>query len=133
MKLNPAKEECERIKKSLTEFNNANVGEDGHAELNLAEYDDEGALIGGLLGGTYWGWLYVDFLWVEEDCRRQGLGSRLLEAAEQEARRRGCHHVYLDTMSWQAPLFYQKHGYRMIGTLPDIPRGNRKFLFMKEL
>ena len=77
--------------------------------------------------------MYIDILWVREDHRRQGVGSRLLTEAEKEAMRRGCHHVHVDTMSWQAPAFYQKHGYEVIGVLPDIPLGNQKYLLMKAL
>ena len=40
---------------------------------------------------------------------------------------------HLDTMSWQAPDFYKKHGYSVIGILPDIPSGNQKYLLMKAL
>ena len=57
----------------------------------------------------------------------------LLQKAEQEAVARGCHHVHLDTMSWQAPMFYQKHGYEILGVLPDIPKGNQKYLLIKSL
>ena len=115
------------------QFNNGVVGEDGHCPLNLVEYDADGNIIAGLLGGTYWGWMYVDILWVHESHRGKGIGSRLLLVAEREAVRRGCHHVHLDTMSWQAPAFYQKHGYEIIGVLPDIPSGNQKYLLMKAL
>ena len=133
MNFNPSEKETEQIRKSLFEFNAGKVGEDGHTPLNIIEYDAEGNLIGGILGGTYWGWMYVDILWVREDHRKKGIGSKLLSAAEKEAKSRGCHHVHLDTMSWQAPKFYEKHGYTVIGILPDIPSGNQKYLLMKEL
>ena len=129
----PAENEIQYIRESLNQFNRERVGDDGHTPLNIVEYDAEGSLIGGILGGTYWGWMYVDILWVREDRRRIGIGSKLLREAEAEAARRGCHHVHLDTMSWQAPEFYQKHGYEVIGILPDIPVGNQKYLLMKAL
>ena len=133
MNYNPSEKETEQIRKSLFEFNAGKVGDDGHTPLNIVEYDSDGNLIGGILGGTYWGWMYVDILWVREDHRKKGIGSKLLSAAEKEAKSRGCHHVHLDTMSWQAPEFYKKHGYTVIGILPDIPSGNQKYLLMKEL
>ena len=77
--------------------------------------------------------MYIDILWVHEEHRNRGIGSCLLSRAEQETVRRGCHHVHVDTMSWQAPGFYQKHGYELIGILPDIPQGNQKYLLMKAL
>ena len=133
MNRHPSETETDYIREALNQFNCAHVGDDGHTPLNLIEYDADGNIIGGLLGGTYWGWMYIDILWVREDHRRQGVGSRLLTEAEKEAVRRGCHHVHVDTMSWQAPMFYQKHGYEVIGVLPDIPRGNQKYLLMKAL
>ena len=54
-------------------------------------------------------------------------------AAESEAKKRGCHSVHVDTMSWQAPEFYKKHGYKIIGELNDVPVGNKKFHLIKEL
>ena len=133
MNKNPREDEIRHIRDSLNQFNQKAVGDDGHTPLSLVEYDSNGNIIGGLIGGTYWGWLYVDILWVHENHRQRGIGSRLLRAAEEEAVRRGCHHVHLDTMSWQAPAFYQKHGYQMIGILPDIPKGHQKYLLMKAL
>ena len=106
MKREASESEIEAVRLGLKSFNDDAVGPDGHTPLNLVELDEKGEVIAGLLGGTYWGWMYVDTLWVREDHRRRGLGSRLLCEAEDEARRRGCHHVHLDTMSWQAPDFY---------------------------
>ena len=133
MNINPTEKEIKYIRDSLNQYNNERVGEDGHTPLYIIEYDENGNSIGGILGGTYWGWMYVDILWVHENHRKKGIGSRLLREAEQEAVRRGCHHVHLDTMSWQAPEFYKKHGYEVIGILPDIPIGNEKLLLMKAL
>ena len=133
MNITPTENEIKYIREELNQFNNERVGEDGHTPLNIVEYDTNGNIIGGILGGTYWGWMYVDILWVHESHRYKGIGSKLLCTAEKEAIRRGCHHVHLDTMSWQAPEFYQKHGYEVIGILPDIPNGNQKYLLMKAL
>ena len=133
MNNNPSKREMDFVRDSLMQFNNTCVGKDGHTPLNLVEYDADGNIIAGILGGTYWGWMYVDILWVHESHRGKGIGTKLLLEAEKEAVRRGCHHVHLDTMSWQAPEFYKKHGYEVIGILPDIPSGNQKYLLMKAL
>ena len=133
MNHDPSKNEIDFIRESLMRFNEERVGKDGHSPLCLGEYDTDGKIIGGLIGGTYWGWMYVDILWVHEDHRRKGIGTKLLLEAEKEAMRRVCHHVHLDTMSWQAPDFYKKHGYEVIGILPDIPKGNQKYLLQKAL
>ena len=133
MNFRPSESEIQAIRESLHQFNREAVGDDGHTPLCIVEYDDGGNPIGGLLGGTYWGWMYVDILWVHENHRHKGIGSKLLLAAEKEAICRGCHHVHLDTMSWQAPEFYKKHGYEVVGILPDIPSGYQKYLLTKVL
>ena len=133
MNCNPTKKEIDFVREALMKFNTDRVGNDGHSPINFIEYDTNGNIIAGILGGTYWGWMYVDILWVHENHRRKGIGTKLLKEAEKEATVRGCHHVHLDTMSWQAPKFYKKHGYEVIGILPDIPSGNQKYLLMKTL
>jgi ribosomal protein S18 acetylase RimI-like enzyme len=81
----------------------------------------DGRLVGGLYGETRWGWLKVSTLFVVADCRRSGVGRRMLLAAEAEARDRGCTGVRLDTFSFQAPGFYERLGYRRFGELPGYP------------
>ncbi len=133
MNYNPTEEEIAFVNSTLAKFNKEKVGADNHELLNIVEYDENNSIIAGILGGTYWGWLHIDILWVAEKCRKQGIGSKLLKAAEEEARKRGCHSVHLDTMSWQAPEFYKKHGYKIISELENIPAGNKKFHLIKEL
>lgn len=133
MNYNPTEEEIAFVNNALAKFNEEKVGADNHELLNIVEYDENNSIIAGILGGTYWGWLHIDILWVAEKCRKQGIGSKLLKAAEEEAQKRGCHSVHLDTMSWQAPEFYKKHGYKIISELENIPAGNKKFHLIKEL
>lgn len=133
MNHNPSESEIEFVNNALARFNDAKVGPDNHELLNIVEYDDSGNVIGGILGGTYWSWMHIDILWVDEKFRKQGIGSKLLQAAEDEARRRGAHSVHVDTMSWQAPDFYKKHGYKIISELNDIPKGNKKYHLIKQL
>ena len=62
MNINPTKNETDFIRDSLAGFNDERVGADGHTPLNIVEYDEDGSIIGGILGGTYWGWMYIDIL-----------------------------------------------------------------------
>ncbi len=133
MNYNPTEKEIAFVNSALAKFNEEKVGADNHELLNIVEYDENNSIIAGILGGTYWGWLHIDILWVAEKCRMQGIGSKLLKAAEEEAKKRGCHSVHIDTMSWQAPEFYKKHGYKIISELENIPAGNKKFHLIKEL
>lgn len=133
MNYTPNKNEIEFVNNALEKFNNMHAGPDNHLLLNIVEYDENQNVIAGILGGTYWGWLHIDILWVDENFRSKKIGSRLLIAAENEAKKRGCHSVHVDTMSWQAPEFYKKHGYELISELDNIPNGYKKFHFIKRL
>ena len=133
MNYNPNKNEIEFVNNALEKFNNMHVGPDNHLLLNIVEYDENQNVIAGILGGTYWGWLHIDILWVDENFRSKKIGSQLLIAAEKKKKKRGCHSVHVDTMSWQAPEFYKKHGYELISELDNIPNGYKKFHFIKRL
>src|SRR5262249_36096623 len=95
--------------------------------------DDQQRLCAGIKGWTWCGSGYISALWVHEHLRGQGVGTQLLQAAEQEARTRGCHQVVLDSYSFQAPGFYQKHGYEVFAILEDHPRNHRNYYLRKRL
>lgn len=80
---------------------------------------DDGTILGGLTGKTYWEYLDVYFLWVASERRGAGLGAKILAAAEEEAAKRGCKHSLLNTFSFQAPEFYLKVGYAQVGFAPE--------------
>ncbi len=82
---------------------------------------------------TYWDWLDIAVLWLDERLRGEGHGTRLMRVAEDEAMRRGCVHSYLSTLSFQARGFYEGLGYRVIGRLDDYPPGHVKYWLRKDL
>jgi GNAT superfamily N-acetyltransferase len=101
--------------------------------LAVVVRDGQGNLVGGLTGGTYWGWLHIGYLWITEDLRGRGHGTRILLEAEGEAVRRGCHRAHLDTHDFQALPFYLKHGYSVYGELQDLPPGHWRYSLQKRL
>ena len=125
--------ESAELRAALHEFNFATTGYRDGRSLSCFLRDDDGALVAGIDGFTWGGYARIDYLWVAEPRRGQGLGSRLLAAAEAEARRRGCGTIVLDTHSFQAPDLYRRHGYTEIGTTVDTPRGYTQTLFQKGL
>lgn len=102
-------------------------------DLTLVIRDEAGAIRGGLVAETVWSWMYVRLLAVHETLRRESLGRRLLERAEEIARVRGCVGVWLDTYSFQAPGFYLKLGYEEWGRLDDYPPGHCRIFLRKRL
>jgi len=92
-----------------------------------------GRVLGGVVGHFFGGWLNVSLLWVDEGYRNRGYGSSLLRIMEGEAVRNGCRYAHLDTYSFEARPFYERHGYSLFAALDDYPAGFSKFFLKKRL
>jgi GNAT superfamily N-acetyltransferase len=130
---NPDPADVEAVHAGLREYNRQQVGYEDARRLVLIVRDRDGQIVGGVLGYTYWGWLSIDILWLDETMRRTGLGSRLLKMAESEAVARGCEQAMLDTMDFQAPDFYPRHGYETYAVLDGFAGEHKRFYFRKQL
>ena len=75
----------------------------------------------------------VGVYYEDESLRGQGIGSKLLKAAEEEAKKRGCKYSFVDTFSFQAPAFYVKHGYKEVFALKEYPITGARYYYTKEL
>ncbi len=124
---------AQRLIDEINEFNLKATGIAEFHEMLIAETDDDGELMAGVYGWCWGGTCWIEALWVREDMRRGGVGSRLLAAAEKEARRQGCAQIALDTHTFQAPSFYERHGFDVVGELTDYPRGHSNLLLRKQL
>jgi GNAT superfamily N-acetyltransferase len=129
----PAAEDVAAIGNGLAAFNEADVGPANRVPMVVVVRDEAGALVGGISGYTAWRWLYVQWLWVAESQRGQGLAGRMLAAAEAEAKVRGCHGAYIDTFSPVALRVYQRAGYAAFGALEDFPKGRTRTFLQKAL
>ena len=95
--------------------------------------EDKNMVIGGAIGESEFGWMIVQYLWVNSRVRKQGIGSQIMSEVEKLAQSRKCTGIYLDTFSFQAPRFYKRLGYSKIGKLDDHPHGFSKMWFAKRL
>ncbi|SMQ85364.1 Acetyltransferase (GNAT) family protein [Devosia lucknowensis] len=129
----PAQGDLDFIGTSLAAFNDADVGASDRRPLAVLIRDPDGALVAGISGYTAWGWLYVQWLFVAESQRGQGLAAQMLDAAEDEARRRGCRGAYIDTFNPSALKVYERAGYTIFGQLPDFPTGRTRSFLSKAL
>ena len=121
------------VSQGLDDFNLQFADYADYKRLAIFLRDEKDEVVGGLIGGTFWGYLYVETLWVKENHRNQGHGRKLLNAAEREAVERGCRYAHLNTHSFQALSFYQKHGYKVVGELEELPPGHSRYLLRKVL
>jgi len=117
----------------LSQSNVERTGDGKIEHLCVVARDSDDALMGGIYGEIYWGWLNILAIWVAPQLRRHGLGTQLLARAEAEAPAKGCHGAYLDTFSFQSVEFYTRAGYEIFGTLEQFPNGHSRHFLRKPL
>jgi GNAT superfamily N-acetyltransferase len=118
----------------LRRYNAQQAGIDDVRPLAVVVSDpDTREVVGGITGRTSLGLLFIDLVYLPDDLRGGGLGSRILQAAEDEGRRRGCHAAVLYTISFQAPGFYTRRGWRVFGEIPCDPPGTSRIFMTKTL
>lgn len=99
--------------------------------MNIYVEDEQGNLIAGMVAETFGNWLEIEYLYVGEDLRGQGLGSEILNRAEKEARERNCKYSFVDTFNFRAPDFYKKHGYKEVFALKEYPFAGQRDYYTK--
>lgn len=101
--------------------------------IEIIARNNDGELIGGLYGRSIWGTLEIKTFVVKTENRNEGIGKQLMLEAEKEAKKRNCKYISLDTFSFQSPLFYEKLGFKKIGTETDFPKGYEKYYYRKKI
>ena len=130
----PDPDDVALISDALDEFNVQRTGTDDRRLLAVLVKDPEtNRVVGGLTGRTSLGLLFVDLFHLPPELRGSGIGSEVLRRAEAEGRRRGCRAAVLYTISFQAPGFYEKHGWRVFGKVPCDPPGTTRVFMTKNL
>ena len=116
----------------LIRYNDEKMGKQKYKRLAISLREDD-AIVGGIVGEIWTAVLFIQYLWLEQGLRGGGLGTKLIEAIEEEARHFGATRSYLDTMSFQAPGFYRACGYREFGSIEGYPGGVTRHWFTKTL
>jgi len=129
----PSGEDIAALGAGLTEHALATTKTAGFEPIGVFARTDDATIVGGIAAFINWSWLHVTLVWVAAPLRGTGLGHRLLTAIEEVGVRRGCAHAHLDTFSYQARPFYERHGYALFATLDDYPAGQQRFFMRKAL
>lgn len=126
-------QDLDEIRLGLNAFNSKFINIDEMKSIGVFVTDERGKKLAGLTGSTSGNWLRIDMLWVGDALRGKGVGSQLMLAAEQEARRRGCLYAQVDTASFQARPFYEKLGYSLRFSFDHYPRHHQRHYLSKTL
>ncbi|HTD07147.1 GNAT family N-acetyltransferase [Undibacterium sp.] len=129
----PKPAEMGMVIKGLGAYNASKADGEMPNYLFITVRGEDGSIEGGLVGATYLGWLQVQAVWISDALRGLGYGTALMQEAENEAIRRGCPRVFLETLSFQALPFYEKRGYVVFSRLADLPPGGARYALTKQL
>ena len=126
----------DRVVELLVEYNLSKTKQfekEINKPIEIIARNELNEIIGGLYGRSLWGTLEIKTFVVKTENRNEGIGRKLIEQAEKEAKNRNCRFISLDTFSFQAPEFYEKLGFIKIGTETDFPKGFEKLYYRKKL
>jgi len=115
----------------LKEHKYEHMGPEDTLPLSVVARDEDNKIIGGVSGRTIYKNFLIGIVWVDKETRGTGLGRKLMEFAEVEAKKRGCLVAQLDTLSFQAPDFYQKLGFDIVGTVPGFSGSPERYFLLK--
>ncbi len=130
---NPSPVDVGRLERGLYLFEEARLGNPGHDHFSLFIRDPVGNIHAGIDGHIMWDRVFLKTLWVAEKLRKQGLGTRLVEALEAESIRRSCKSVWLTALGARACHFYTRLGYYIYGTHEDYVKGEALISLRKDL
>lgn len=119
---------------ALYRHNVERTGVDDRAPIGAKLTDPaSGAVLGGLWGRTELGLLFLSMFVLPKSIRGRSLGSQLISAVEEEAKRRGCERAVVETSTFQAPGFYERHGYEEFGRVEFGVPGHARVWLRKSL
>ncbi|KTC64735.1 GNAT family acetyltransferase [Legionella adelaidensis] len=95
--------------------------------------DEENVIVGGCSGGTLYGCIHIDNLWVDERIRNKGWGTKLVRAALSYGQEKGCAMATVNTMDWEALGFYQKLGFTLEFERHGFHKNSIFYFLRKEL
>jgi GNAT superfamily N-acetyltransferase len=132
-KENPTEKEINIVRHGLRAYNRQYWGNTKNNPYLIKIQAEQGSVIGGAFFYVFGNWLEVEYVWIEETYRNKGIGKRLLKEVESIAKQEGCKKGCLNTFDFQARVFYEKQGYKIVYTQEQIPKENTRYYMEKEL
>jgi GNAT superfamily N-acetyltransferase len=128
------KEIDEKILSGIREYNSPIFGYFDPQPFTVYSQNENGEIIAGASCDIIMKKvLRIHYLWVSDEYRKQGLGTKIINKIEELAKEKGCKNIHLDTFEFQAPRFYEKNGFKCIGTIPGWLEGQDYIFYRKRV
>ncbi|WP_417760351.1 GNAT family N-acetyltransferase [Shewanella sp.] len=133
----PARDDLALLSLGIQAYNQgflpAEVALEADTHFAVLARDEQGQVCGGIRANAFWNYCIIELLWLSDTVRGQGVGTRLITAAEAFALANGFTAVRVETLDFQAKPFYEKQGYRVYGELANHPQGHTTYCLVKDL
>jgi len=121
------------LEDKIYEHNSSEINKSDGELFSRIIRDENERIIAGIAGWTWAGACEITQFWVDENARNNGIGKLLLSAAETEAKSKRCFIILIKSYSFQAPHFYERHGYKIEYVLNDFPPGHDYYMLSKRI
>src|SRR5687768_12650965 len=132
---NPTKQDRKQLKESFRLYNLSVIpdlpSEDEDQLVAVYLRRDDGTIGGGVEANIYWDGIEIELLWMSEELRGAGFGTRLMQEMERQAKEKGAGIAFLKT--GEARKFYESLGYEVFGILEDRPIDTKLYYMKKRL
>jgi GNAT superfamily N-acetyltransferase len=134
IEFDPPEEQILALRHQLRQDNFRKVGPDiDGIGMSIMVRSNSDELLAGISGYLWSKVFEIDYLWVHETLRGQGVGSKLVLDMEEEAKERGCRTITANMFSFQASEFYRKLGYVAFGVIDGYGDRFQKYFLSKDL
>lgn len=132
---NGFEDDVDYICDQLENFNNEHLKiKHDYIKINRKLVNKDGRVVAAMMAGVddidvAWIWK----IWVDEEYRNQGIGTRLLKHFEKKAKEKGATKILAEEIyDWNIG-FFLKAGYKVAMELPDLPKGHTFYIIDKDL
>lgn len=128
----PNSEESKPIEDGITEYGLSQVN--GIAPKKWAFHAVEaGEIVGGAIGRVHFSQFYLDNIWVKEEFRSEGLGTKIHESVVACAKQCACQRIQLNTLNEKAIGFYTRLNYEILATIEGYVDGFNLYYMAKKI
>ncbi len=135
--LSPSKEDLQTISQGIQSYNQGHMPDDVVFEKDtrfaVFAKNDSDEVVGGIRATAFWNYCIIELLWLSDEVRGEGIGTKLMGQAEAFALESGFEYIRTETLDFQAKPFYEHLGYKVYGQLKDYPKGHTTYCLVKEL
>lgn len=130
---NPKLRDMDVLTAGLSSYANEKKGLEPAEPFAFFLKDESEKIYGGCNGVLFYGFMYLDQLWVDQSLRGQGIGSELMKKVEEYASEKKCAMITLNTMDWEALEFYKIFGFKVDFSRTGLKNDSTLYYLSKKL